>query len=368
MTSTARIAANRRNSKKSTGPKTDAGKAISRMNTVVHGLRSDVVVLRTENAAEFESQRLAWIEDWKPQSQTMVALVERAAAQHWRLKRCVRIETTRLNAIAHNAECEYDNALNARLASGLQLLETEPAKALEALMSFASGIDLLIKLWQKLGEAAATPEGWNDYDAHHSRLLNLLGHHAEADFTEAPKGVNESFQLWMYNNSDDSDIDLIDASVAAHIADAFQMAAKIKINFLHGQLERFVDPAVIRTQVVEVQCIDISPEGLALHRYEKSHDSAFRATINQLKQVAKTDLEAAAPNEATDDVSDSAKEVSVDIPVAESSIEVPPAPSAPIEANTPLPVMPIAKSDRDRESRIWPIVQAPAGSDDPQSL
>jgi hypothetical protein len=103
-----RIAANRINALRSTGPKTEAGKARSRLNAITHGMRSDMVVLPTEDAAAFEAEKLGWIEDWKPESQTRMALVERAAAQSWRLKRCVRIETNRLCKIADQAAVNYD--------------------------------------------------------------------------------------------------------------------------------------------------------------------------------------------------------------------------------------------------------------------
>ena len=45
--SEARIAANRANARKSTGPKTPEGKAISRANALKHGLCANVVVPET---------------------------------------------------------------------------------------------------------------------------------------------------------------------------------------------------------------------------------------------------------------------------------------------------------------------------------
>ena len=45
MTTALKIAANRRNAKRSTGPRTEAGKAISRRNALTHGLTSAKLVL-----------------------------------------------------------------------------------------------------------------------------------------------------------------------------------------------------------------------------------------------------------------------------------------------------------------------------------
>src|SRR4051794_37427473 len=61
--SAARIAANRRNAMKSTGPRTPAGKAVSRLNGVTHGLCSKVPVLPGEDAEERRRRLEAWTED-----------------------------------------------------------------------------------------------------------------------------------------------------------------------------------------------------------------------------------------------------------------------------------------------------------------
>jgi hypothetical protein len=44
MTTKKKIAASRRNARKSTGPKTPAGKAASSMNALRHGLRARTIV------------------------------------------------------------------------------------------------------------------------------------------------------------------------------------------------------------------------------------------------------------------------------------------------------------------------------------
>lgn len=49
------IAANRRNAKKSTGPRTPAGKSNVRLNALKHGLTAQSVVLPFEDADAYEA-------------------------------------------------------------------------------------------------------------------------------------------------------------------------------------------------------------------------------------------------------------------------------------------------------------------------
>src|ERR1700733_3889633 len=91
-----KINANRSNASHSTGPRSSAGKAKSRMNALKHGLRAEQVVIPGEDPRAFEAECAAWSADWQPKPPPRAILVERAAATSWRLRRCVRIEGTRL--------------------------------------------------------------------------------------------------------------------------------------------------------------------------------------------------------------------------------------------------------------------------------
>jgi hypothetical protein len=49
MVSDVKLAANRRNAQKSTGPRTIAGKNRSRCNALDHGCRADILIMQTED-------------------------------------------------------------------------------------------------------------------------------------------------------------------------------------------------------------------------------------------------------------------------------------------------------------------------------
>jgi hypothetical protein len=93
MTSIKQIEANRRNSLKSTGPKTEAGKQASRCNAVRHGLSAETVIGSLEDAEDYKAFELAITADYDAQSAVERELVLRLASLLWRLRRATTIET-----------------------------------------------------------------------------------------------------------------------------------------------------------------------------------------------------------------------------------------------------------------------------------
>jgi hypothetical protein len=93
MTSIKQIEANRRNSLKSTGPKTDAGKQASRCNAVRHGLTAETVIGALEDAEDYKGFEAAITADYDAQSAVERELVLRLANLLWRLRRATTIET-----------------------------------------------------------------------------------------------------------------------------------------------------------------------------------------------------------------------------------------------------------------------------------
>ena len=55
MSTTEQIKANRQNAQKSTGPKTDEGKAVVSQNAVKHGLFAAEAVIKGEDPADYEA-------------------------------------------------------------------------------------------------------------------------------------------------------------------------------------------------------------------------------------------------------------------------------------------------------------------------
>jgi hypothetical protein len=93
MTSIKQIEANRRNSLKSTGPKTETGKRASRCNAIRHGLTAETVIGALEDAEDYKAFEAAITADYDAQSAVERELVLRLASLLWRLRRATIIET-----------------------------------------------------------------------------------------------------------------------------------------------------------------------------------------------------------------------------------------------------------------------------------
>lgn len=90
MPSDAKIAANRRNSVKSTGPKSTIGKQRSRMNPVKHGLYCDPAHLPAEDQTAHARRLVELDEFWQPQGPMESVLVGQISSLQFELMRLMR--------------------------------------------------------------------------------------------------------------------------------------------------------------------------------------------------------------------------------------------------------------------------------------
>lgn len=109
--SPAKLAANRRNGKLSRGPKTEAGKGVSRMNALKHGIFSKLTC--PWSRADAEELTAALVEDFKPTTHIQYELISMLATQLLRLRLLRNAEFAALQQSAnkdkptHVRESEY---------------------------------------------------------------------------------------------------------------------------------------------------------------------------------------------------------------------------------------------------------------------
>jgi hypothetical protein len=88
-----RLAANRANAQLSTGPRTEAGKAVSSLNAVKTGLTGRAVLLATEDADAYTAHIERFRRQWQPVGDRETELVQSLADTQWRLDRIPNLET-----------------------------------------------------------------------------------------------------------------------------------------------------------------------------------------------------------------------------------------------------------------------------------
>jgi len=93
MTSEKQIRANRENAKKSTGPKTDATKELTKMNALRHGLTGQVNLMPDEDREAHDKFCAAIVESLAPEGALEIQFAQSIAEDNWRANRARAIET-----------------------------------------------------------------------------------------------------------------------------------------------------------------------------------------------------------------------------------------------------------------------------------
>ena len=108
----------RANAKKSTGPKTEAGKKRSCLNALRHGLTGQIVVMPFDDLEAYQRHVKTFTDEYHPKGATESHLVQALADTSWRLNRVAALENNVLNlAAAHGDEIQGALAVAASLES-----------------------------------------------------------------------------------------------------------------------------------------------------------------------------------------------------------------------------------------------------------
>ncbi len=109
MSSLRKILANQANAKKSTGPKTAAGKARSANNAIRHGLYSKrTTVLALEDSAKLATMREDYIRQFRPTTSAELIHVETMINSDWRMRRVWELEPASIDFIVEAQAAELD--------------------------------------------------------------------------------------------------------------------------------------------------------------------------------------------------------------------------------------------------------------------
>src|SRR5215472_12877733 len=87
MSSPIQIAANRRNAQKSTGPRTQSGKAVSRVNAMKSGIYAETLSIRGEYPDELERLTAEYHREFRPATPRERDLVDSMVRNEWFIRR-----------------------------------------------------------------------------------------------------------------------------------------------------------------------------------------------------------------------------------------------------------------------------------------
>ena len=99
MATQAQVQANRLNAQKSTGPRTEEGKAVVSQNALKHGLCAEKAVIAGEDVGEFEFYRDELLGELSPAGAVESVLAERVVNLSWRLRRAERAQNEVFDAL-----------------------------------------------------------------------------------------------------------------------------------------------------------------------------------------------------------------------------------------------------------------------------
>src|SRR4051812_11135073 len=134
--------ANRRNARRSTGPRSAEGKAVSSRNATSHGIFCQDLVLPGESQEIFHALRQAFILQQRPQNLVELLIVDRMVAATWKLRRLQAAEALMHDGCMQDLlECrgeaaervleEFDGSdASAALAAEVEKMELPPAAVL----------------------------------------------------------------------------------------------------------------------------------------------------------------------------------------------------------------------------------------------
>jgi hypothetical protein len=164
MANEAQIRANRLNALRSTGPRSESGKASAARNGLVHGLRAEKVLARDEDPEAFAALRRELEERFEPAGEVEAALVERMTLFLWRMRRAAALEGAAFEALGAGADPSQAAERLALLARYETGIERGFGRCAELLARAQARRGVVLQTPQQ--RARATAGAWIDWAMH----------------------------------------------------------------------------------------------------------------------------------------------------------------------------------------------------------
>ncbi len=289
--SPARLAANRANASRSTGPRTEEGKAASRGNALKHGLTGSGVVIPAEDAGRVADRMRSFEAELGPTGEVGRALVGRAALLSVRLERCVLHESAATSERMRRAVDDFDEARLDQVDRLVDGLDDDPAAAVRKLRRMPEGVDRMVALWSALKQDLGRGPGGPRWTAAHRRLADGLTGLRADDLGTSPF---EGPSIPLGDGSRD-DAGRRRAAVAigemidAEVAGLLDHRATLDLDAI----------AANRASAPARALFDPSPESTLARKYEAAAERGFFRALRELKAVEEAATKQARPSPPT---------------------------------------------------------------------
>jgi hypothetical protein len=284
------LAANRRNSLKSTGPRSPEGKARCRGNATKHGLTGAGLALPVEDQAQVEDRFKSLGEDLALADERDRLLGQRVALLSLRLDRCARYEAAALTELIRTAQDDYDDERRRQVEDAIKRLPEEPMTSVRRLARSPEGLDWMIGAWEELGRDLSQLGHWQF--THVVRGEQLLGRRKDepcsSRINALAAAMNGDFRL----------MDPVGVKYPTDpmILQARKQAAKDDLlALIHGEVDKlralraalpWEDLARSRAEAPLRRLFDPSHEAILLRRYETAAAREMHKILEQFDRPA----------------------------------------------------------------------------------
>jgi hypothetical protein len=278
LTRAQRSKINRENARKSTGPKTDGGKAASRLNALTHGLRAQTVPLPVGDPAELEALADQWVDYYRPDSPAQQEAVERAVRSIVQRRRCQRFQDAVAAEQVRSAVEQWDRDREDEVERLAATLADDPAAAVRGLGRTSQGCQWLAGRWRKLRRDLGRPDGWDAPRLDEAARLCGVAVGAEVDDDVLAERVPILTLYWRYWDAEDGRAErgLLRGELLEALDERIEGRAR--------RLWKAID-GPDRAGAADRAVLADGPRGVLLLRYERAHASEFHRAVNLLLKL-----------------------------------------------------------------------------------
>jgi hypothetical protein len=200
MATQRQIEANLKNSARSTGPTSEAGKARSRLNATKHGMAGESAAVEAGLSPEFAERRARWAPIHQPEGDDGEWALDQMVAASLRIERCGRSLDKLALLERQRARVAWGQDREVEAATIAGRLSKDPVLATRQLETTLAGVCLLLDAWFALARTLEAGRDWSEAEV--SRAFDLLGIAPDArsgrtliDPPDEPESESVAFRL-----------------------------------------------------------------------------------------------------------------------------------------------------------------------------